>query len=96
MSLDFAGGFNVVHTVHLVAKGGTLEVDPAGLALPRLRADRCPIDSASSPPPQEPSAGRVPHRFYVLRVGERELAAQLDRQPELDVLVDEPVRLDLA
>ena len=31
-----------------------------------------------------------------LRLGERELAAQLDRQAELDVLVDEAVRLDLG
>src|SRR5579885_2387880 len=31
-----------------------------------------------------------------LRLGERELAAKLDRQPELDVLGDEAVRLDVG
>ena len=52
VSLDFAGGFNVVHTVHLVAKGGRWKWILPGWRFREYRADRCPVDSASSPPPQ--------------------------------------------
>ncbi|HST19235.1 MAG TPA: hypothetical protein VLK36_16460 [Gaiellaceae bacterium] len=52
VSLDFAGGFNVVHTVHLVAKNGRWKWILPGWRFREYKADRCPVDSASSPPPQ--------------------------------------------
>jgi len=52
VSLDFAGGFNVVHTVHLVAKDGRWKWILPGWRFREYEADRCPLDSASSPPPE--------------------------------------------
>ena len=60
----------------------TLAVGRAGRAATREGLERDVNDASRS--------------SLALRVGERELAAQLDRQAELDVLVDEPVRLDLG
>ena len=52
VSMDFEGGFNVVHTVHLVAKGGHWKWILPGWRFREYRADRCPVDAASSPPPE--------------------------------------------
>ena len=51
VSMDFEGGFNVVHTVHLIAKGGHWKWILPGWRFREYRADHCPVDSASTPPP---------------------------------------------
>ena len=107
--LGFAGGFHLVHTVHVVAAAREVDVDPAAGAVPRLQGGQVPgrrgvdpaavdlVGSASeSASRSEPDSGERRQPGSALRVGERELAAQLGRQAELDAFVDEPVRLDLG
>ena len=49
--LGFAGGFHLVHTVHVVAAGGkwTWILPPSRFR--DYRADKCPVDAGSTPPP---------------------------------------------
>lgn len=49
--LGFTGGFKLVHTVHVVAAHGkwTWILPPSRYR--EYRADRCPIDAGSTPPP---------------------------------------------
>src|SRR5581483_8452277 len=62
-----------------------VEVDPAVVAVPRL---------PRGPLPDGRRIVAAAERDLALGLGELELAAELDREPELDPLVDEPVRLD--
>ena len=88
-----------VHEVNVLRRESGLEItDRIKLWVPdadlvaryrdRLMAETLAVELAE---------GRAPAREILggLRLGECELAAQLDRQAELDVLVHEPVRLDL-
>ena len=99
--------YDRIHEVNVLRKESGLEVtDRIRLWLPDADllerfADRLAAETLAS---IELAVGRAAARtnraltdsvYGGLRVGERELAAQLDRQAELDVLVDEPVRLDL-
>src|SRR3954471_14878678 len=61
-------------------RGATATTRPTAARRTRARRRRRPLRKG-------PSA---------LAGGERELAAELDGEPELDVLVEEPVRLDLG
>jgi hypothetical protein len=51
--LGFRGGFHVVHTVHVVANGGKWKWILPSWRFRDYRADRCPTDPGSSPPPQQ-------------------------------------------
>jgi hypothetical protein len=49
--LNFAGGFHVVHTVHLVGEHGKWKYILPSWRFRDYRADKCPSDAGSSPPP---------------------------------------------
>jgi len=49
--LGFAGGFRVTHTVHVVADHGKWKYILPSWRYRDYKADRCPTDSGSSPPP---------------------------------------------
>jgi hypothetical protein len=49
--LRFAGGFTLVHTVHLVASKGKWKWILPPWRFRDYRADRCPTDPGSAPPP---------------------------------------------
>lgn len=51
--LDFAGAFHVVHTTHLVAEHGTWKWILPSWRYRDYKADRCPTDASSAPPPAE-------------------------------------------
>jgi hypothetical protein len=50
--LGFRGGFHLVHTVHVVAVSGKWRWILPPWRFRDYRADRCPTDAGSSPPPQ--------------------------------------------
>ena len=49
--MGFAGSFSLVHTVHLVAEDGRWKWILPSWRFRDYKADRCPTDSGSSPPP---------------------------------------------
>ncbi len=49
--LGFAGGFHLVHTVHVVAAEGKWKWILPSWRFRDYRADKCPGDAGSSPPP---------------------------------------------
>ena len=49
--LGFAGGFHLVHTVHVVAAHGKWTWILPSYRFRDYRADKCPVDAGSSPPP---------------------------------------------
>ena len=49
--LNFAGGFKVTHTVHLVGEDGKWKYILPSWRYRDYKADRCPTDSGSAPPP---------------------------------------------
>ena len=49
--LGFAGGFNVVHTVHVVAAGGKWTYILPSWRFRDYKGDKCPSDAGSPPPP---------------------------------------------
>ena len=49
--MAFAGSFSLVHTVHLVAEDGKWKWILPSWRFRDYKADRCPTDSGSSPPP---------------------------------------------
>jgi hypothetical protein len=49
--MTFAGNFTLVHTVHLVAEKGRWKWIIPSRRYRDYKADRCPTDSGSSPPP---------------------------------------------
>jgi hypothetical protein len=49
--MAFAGSFSLVHTVHLVAEDGKWKWILPSWRFRDYRANRCPTDSGSSPPP---------------------------------------------
>ena len=51
LRLGFAGGFHLVHTVHLVASGGRWTWILPSWRYRDYRADRCPTGAGSTPPP---------------------------------------------
>jgi hypothetical protein len=51
LRIDFAGGFHIVHVVHLIADGGTWHWILPSWRYRDYKADRCPTDAGSSPPP---------------------------------------------
>jgi hypothetical protein len=51
--LGFAGGFRVTHTVHLVADHGKWKYILPSWRYQDYKADRCPTDSGSPPPPAQ-------------------------------------------
>jgi hypothetical protein len=51
LRLGFAGGFKVTHTVHLVAADGKWKWILPSWRFRDYKADRCPTDAGSSPPP---------------------------------------------
>ena len=51
LRLGFRGGFHLVHTVHLVPSHGKWRWVLPSWRYRDYRADRCPTDAASSPPP---------------------------------------------
>jgi hypothetical protein len=53
LRLSFAGGFHLVHTVHLLAEGGTWKWILPSWRYRDYKADRCPTDAGSSPPPTQ-------------------------------------------
>jgi hypothetical protein len=53
LRLGFRGGFHVVHTVHLVAAGGKWKWILPSWRYRDYKADRCPTDAGSSPPPAQ-------------------------------------------
>ena len=53
VSLDFAGGFNVVHTVHLIAKDGRWKWILPSWRFRDYRDGRCPTTPESSPAPEQ-------------------------------------------
>jgi hypothetical protein len=53
VSLDFAGGFNVVHTVHLIEKDGHWKWILPSWRFRDYRDGRCPTTAESGPPPQQ-------------------------------------------
>ncbi len=53
LRLGFAGGFNVTHTVHLVASHGAWRWILPSWRFRDYRADVCPTDAGSSPPPSQ-------------------------------------------
>jgi hypothetical protein len=50
LRLEFAGGFHLVHTVHLVASGGRWTWILPSWRYRDYKADRCPTDAGSTPP----------------------------------------------
>jgi len=50
LRLGFAGGFHLVHTVHLVASHGTWRWILPSWRYRDYKADRCPSDAGSTPP----------------------------------------------
>jgi hypothetical protein len=53
LRMGFAGGFSVTHTVHLVASKGRWTWILPSWRFRDYRADRCPTDAGSSPPPSQ-------------------------------------------
>lgn len=53
LRLGFAGGHSVTHTVHLVASDGAWKWILPSWRFRDYRADRCPTDAGSSPPPSQ-------------------------------------------
>ena len=51
LRLGFTGGFHLVHVVHLVADGGSWHWILPSWRYRDYKADRCPTDPGSSPPP---------------------------------------------
>ena len=51
LRLGFAGGYRLVHTVHVVASHGKWTWILPGWRFREYRADRCPTDAGSSPAP---------------------------------------------
>ena len=51
LRLGFKGGFNLVHVVHLVADDGAWHWILPAWRYRDYKADRCPTDAGSSPPP---------------------------------------------
>jgi hypothetical protein len=51
--LNFAGGFHVVHTVHLVGEHGKWKYILPSWRYRDYKADKCPTDAGSAPPPQQ-------------------------------------------
>jgi len=51
--MAFAGSFSLVHTIHLVAEDGKWKWILPSWRFRDYKADRCPTDSGSSPPPCE-------------------------------------------
>jgi hypothetical protein len=49
--MAFAGSFSLVHTVHLVAEDGKWKWILPSWRFRDYKADRCPTDSGSAPPP---------------------------------------------
>ena len=49
----FTGGFNLTHTVHLVASHGAWKWILPSWRFRDYKADRCPTDGGSSPPPSQ-------------------------------------------
>jgi hypothetical protein len=49
--LGFAGGFNVTHTVHVVAEHGKWKWILPSWRFRDYKADRCPTDAGSTPAP---------------------------------------------
>jgi hypothetical protein len=49
--MGFAGSFSLVHTVHLVAEDGKWKWILPSWRFRDYKADRCPTDSGSAPPP---------------------------------------------
>lgn len=53
LRLGFAGGLTVTHTVHLVASHGSWKWILPSWRFRDYKADRCPSDGGSSPPPSQ-------------------------------------------
>ena len=53
VKLAFAGNFSLVHTVHLVAEDGKWKWILPSWRFRDYRADRCPTDPGSAPPPSK-------------------------------------------
>jgi hypothetical protein len=53
LRLNFTGGFHVVHTVHLVASGGRWKWILPSWRYRDYKADKCPTDAGSTPPPTQ-------------------------------------------
>jgi hypothetical protein len=53
LRLGFAGGFHVTHTVHVVADHGKWRWIIPSWRYRDYRANRCPTDAGSGPPPQQ-------------------------------------------
>jgi hypothetical protein len=51
LKLGFEGGFRLVHVVHLIADGGKWHWILPSWRYRDYKADRCPTDAGSSPPP---------------------------------------------
>jgi hypothetical protein len=51
LRLGFAGGFHLVHTVHLIASGGKWRWILPSWRYRDYKADRCPTDAGSTPSP---------------------------------------------
>lgn len=51
--LNFAGAFHVVHTAHLVAEHGKWKWILPSWRYRDYKADKCPTDAASAPPPSQ-------------------------------------------
>ena len=51
--LGFRGGFHLVHTVHVVANGGKWKWILPSWRFRDYKADLCPTDAGSSPPPSQ-------------------------------------------
>jgi hypothetical protein len=51
LRINFAGGFHIVHVVHLVADAGQWHWILPSWRYRDYKADRCPTDAGSSPPP---------------------------------------------
>ena len=52
LRLGFEGGFTLVHVVHLIADDGKWHWILPSYRYRDYKADRCPTDAGSSPPPQ--------------------------------------------
>jgi hypothetical protein len=53
LRLGFAGGFKVVHTVHVVADGGKWRWILPSWRYRDYKVDKCPTDAGSAPPPSQ-------------------------------------------
>jgi hypothetical protein len=53
LRLGFTGGFSLVHAVHLIADGGKWHWILPSWRYRDYKADRCPTDSGSPPPPSQ-------------------------------------------